>query len=259
MTPGGRHAIKGSMSRALPTSLLFLASSIALVACGDDDGDTSGVDASVPDSGTVDIDMGGDEVDGGGTDDDGGMAMSCYDEGAALVAPGDSVMLEQEECTTEDVANVYSCIFDAESTVDCEMYGITDSGFDDTATLYGCAECLIVGSTDGPAPAALLATDVAYANVWACQAIASGQAECGIPLSQSVFCAQTACGECTDTETGACIEEALAGICEMIDVPEACQPLLEADIAEECDGADFEELFNNIGDYFCGGRPVRGG
>jgi len=44
--------------------------------------------------------MGDDEeTDGGMDDSDGGMAMSCYDEDAALVAPGDSVELEQEECT----------------------------------------------------------------------------------------------------------------------------------------------------------------
>ena len=221
-----------------------------------------GADAGAVDAGDDGPDAGG--ADGGAPDDGGaesdGAVAGCYDEGAALVAPGDSVAVEQEHCTEQDVADVFACVFDGDDSPECaDDFGLT-SPFDPDAPKSACADCLLgLGGASGPAPVALTGAEVTFLNAWACQAAALGQPDCGIELSQRVFCQQTACEGCGGDELGACLSEAAEGICSELALRSVCEPLLEEELASECTGADFEASFLAIGTYFCGGAPVRGG
>jgi len=247
------------MKRTL-ASLLPL---MALVACGDDDEPS---DAPTVDMGPDLVDA-APEADGGDGEPDAFVA-SCLEPEDAVIVPDDPVMLEQEHCTEEEVMDVLGCAFGAPGIMmpdDCqETYGFNTPNPSD-AVRNSCRTCLLGGGDSETAPAVIVAevggTSLGFVNGIGCRAAVLGQPECAPPLSQLVLCGQTACAFCGDEDMDACIEDALTDpdVCGMVSVPEACASILDAETATECDGETFAERFLAVGDYFCGGRPVRGG
>lgn len=255
------------------SSLLVLAA-LALAACdGDGGGDDAGpgIDSGALADGGAQADAGGADAaagaDAGGGDAgdaaDAAMGSACYMEGSALLAAGDTVEVDQPECSPQDIADVFECMFGGGGGSACrDDFGL-GSPPDVSAPKFGCSRCLVAFDTAGPAPVVNQGSRFGYPNIYACQAAAEGRPSCGIPVSRRVFCAQTACESCNDGSDpapyDACLTEAREGLCQDIDVPVECEDLLDTEtFAAECQGSDFMETFMLMGEYFCGG-PMRGG
>jgi hypothetical protein len=187
---------------------------------------------------------------GGGT-----VAPLCYDDAGALDAPGATTTVGQGVCASTQVDGFWTACFDDAATEEgCGTFS------DDTANA-ACLDCILGTAPDGLSPVLFVTQDgSAYLNTFACQAAAMNLPQCGPEVSDLVFCAQTACSVCDDTEFSECIDWALGaeGICGELPLDAACEPILAAETLDpRCTGADFEARYTSMSNYICG--PATGG
>lgn len=187
---------------------------------------------------------------GGGT-----VAPACYDDGAALDAPGATTEVGQNVCASTQVSGFFAaCIGEGATNETC-------TAFDGDTANAECLDCILGTAADGLSPALIATQTSVYLNTFACQAAAMNLPQCGPQVSDIVFCAQTACGDCeADADFNACIDWALGteGICGDLPLDAACEPVLAVETLDpRCTGSGFEAGYNNIANYFCG--PATGG
>ncbi len=127
---------------------------------------------------------------------------------------------------------------------------------DFVAMMPDCANCL-VASFDKPGimPAAAVVFDFILPSTYACEAVVQGKPACAQEVSDFVLCGYTACSECDQAGLSFvdCVDFASTnGICgTQLGVSDSCLSVLEGQ-SPECGGADFFEVFGNIGELFCG-------
>lgn len=179
---------------------------------------------------------------------------SCYFEDQALRAPGALAETGLLACSTTQIGDFFAACLNGG---DCDA-------FENEAANEGCLGCLLASEASGHYPPLLAGVDrgdgaMLYINVYACESMARGMAECAAPTSQYEHCGVTACETCASAEQeDVCFAEAEApfGICTTaIDVPPACQPILDIDLTSlspECAGSDFETRFTSVANYICG-------
>ncbi len=179
---------------------------------------------------------------------------SCYREDQALRAPGALAETGLLACSTVQIDDFYAACLNGG---DCDA-------FENEAANEGCIGCLLASQAGGHYPPLLAGIDrgdgaMLYINVYACESMARGMAECAAPTSQYEHCGVTACETCASAQQEEmCLAEAEAsfGICTTaIDFPPSCQPILDVDLmnlSPECAGADFETRFTSVANYICG-------
>jgi hypothetical protein len=230
-------------------------------ACGDSGDDAAGGNGPAggkgPEGGSTS--GGGDAGGTGGGGGGGGTshAPDCYAEEAALNPPGNATLVGLGLCTSSQITEYLAACFGAAASEETCMV-FTENTLND-----GCHDCVNAVDTNGnsagstPVINAFQTPDgvLAVPNVLACEAAAQGAPECGPPLSDVVFCYQTACSECSEDAFQECAQWSLdvEGICSTIGLPAACTSSVDFDIeSPQCAGDSFEAVFTNIANYFCG-------
>jgi len=205
-----------------------------------------------PEGGTINI--------GGSGQGGGGDVPACYDETAA----GTDTSITQgavglDQCTTQQVTDFLAACFAPGTMQTCTDYLTANAA---------CGGC-IFGVEDpnaatptftGNVPPILQGQMYAFVQTLACEAMVQNLPDCAVPLTNLVLCSQLACevncsNDAGSTEFSDCVNyAATAGICgTTVTVPAECDPILmQQTPSPECDGADFDTLFTNVADYFCG-------
>ena len=240
-----------------------------VVACGDSGTGGSGGSGGSSDGGgdtggttNVGGEGTGNTINVGGMGEGGGTVVpGCFSDGDALLLNDTTTVVNQNLCDAGEVDGfLTACLSETSTETTCNAY------IDDAAT-QPCAGCLLgadfsVDPAVASGESAVLLSGAMYTflNQFACEAAAQGlAAECSNPVSQFVFCGQTACEACDleGTDFGDCIDYALTSpdsICvQTVTIPAACDAVLNAEmLSPECDGAAFEDTYANMGDFFCG-------
>jgi hypothetical protein len=249
-------------------SLVALCGSFAM-ACGDSGTDTATGGSTPQGGGNADggngassgvLSGGGNDPVGAGTGEGGSPpeAPDCYDDGVKAFFPDGTfsgVTVGQNLCTPAQVSTAYTdCVSGATATQET-----CDAAIAADATLEACLGCM-GGAGDPPVPIPVYLTGAshAYVTLYACQSYALDLPQCAVPTQLLAFCAYLTCEACADdggTDYSECLDYGLnpPSICEQIVVPDECAPIFAAaDLEPECDGADFEEFINNLGNLYCG-------
>jgi hypothetical protein len=179
--------------------------------------------------------------------------MGCYQEGSALLAPGDQTLTNLNLCTAQQITDFYTACLDAAADMTtCMNY--------ETAN-QGCFDCILpvdmMGNSAGSTPVLLPGEMFIYANVYACEAAAQMKPQCGPPASQYFFCLRTACETCPEGDQAAqdaCLAQAEAGVCATAAaaITMECETVFADMLSPQCDAMDFQGFYNNIATYFCG-------
>lgn len=126
---------------------------------------------------------------------------SCYDFSAALGTKFTKIP-SKNVCTAAKLDEFMSSCLSSTGTADtCKAFA--DANAD-------CTAC-ILGSKDATEYPVLLSTEQStYVTIYACMAGQLDKPECVPVIQESMFCAQTACSTCGDTDRTKCINEALS-------------------------------------------------
>lgn len=244
-----------------------------VVACGDSGSDTpagGGSEGGGSEGGSPNVGGGGVggegnslNVGGGGEGGEGAGTPGCFDESAAntggLIPTMSAVGLDV--CTPAQIDAYYAACLTMESTQEtCDAFyepaagnGICGGciyGFDDLSA----EDPMLTGNL----PPLVQGEVYVFAQTLACEAAVQNLPQCASPLSNLVYCAQSACEQTCDLMSGEfdeCVNYAATeGICgQTLEIPAECEPILTAtEASPQCTGTDFEDLLDNMANYFCG-------
>lgn len=210
---------------------------------------------------------GGGGTGGGGTGGSGNVTVAnstgtgggdtipaCYDEGAALQAPDMQTVTNQNVCTATQLTDLATACFEMGATMaTCDAWEAIAGNPECAACVFGTDVAGTMASGNSPVIEFISDTS-AIVNFIACEAAATGLPQCGPPLAELIVCVFSVCAECDAADDDACLTygESADSICGDIVIPTECNAVGTGTPSAQCDGADFDEYYANIGIYFCG-------
>lgn len=184
----------------------------------------SGVMAAGCSSSSGNTPLGDTSVDNPNPPRPGNVAGDCYSESDAVVLrPSWTTEYPGGLCATADVDRFFASCFESNggSSDACNRFSHEVSS-DCLACLYGSDK-----TTDLPA-LLLFGGGAVLPNTRACLAIQLKVPKCALPLQSMDTCCLTACQSCVPEDENSCIDQARAGMCGDIPIPQVCVDAINA-------------------------------